>query len=57
MIKHQKVSKYYETDCSYKILFKPIIVISWTKFGGKRYFQSKTKKMSTTIGFYIFKLV
>ena len=34
-----------------------IILIFWTKFSQKGYFQSKTNKMNITIEFYIFELV
>ena len=33
------------------------ILIFWTKFAKKGYFQSKTEKVKTTIEFWIFKLV
>ena len=33
------------------------ILILWIKFAQKRYFQSKTEKMSINIEFYIFELM
>ena len=40
-----------------KFQFELTILIFWTKFAQKGYFQSKTAKMNTTIEFCIFKLV
>ena len=42
---------------SAKFQLKITILIFLTKFAQKRYFRSKTEKVSITIEFYIFKLV
>ena len=40
-----------------KFQFKPTILIFWTKFAQKGYFQSKSEKMNTTIELCKFKSV
>ena len=40
-----------------KLQFKLAILILWTRFAQKEYFQSKTVKVNITIEFYMFELV
>ena len=40
-----------------KFQLKVAILIIWTKFIQNRYFWTKTAKVNTIIGFYIFELV
>ena len=40
-----------------KFQFKLTILIVWTKFAQKMYFQLKTEKLSTTTKFYLRELV
>ena len=54
---HRHWIPHIQISLNTKFQFKMTILIFWTKFAQKWYFQSKTKKMSIAIEFRIFKLV